>query len=96
MKKENKYMIMLGMFSKNTPEHANNKKEKVATVIDEVNIIEGDYLTVNAGPFDKAKAEENLTKLIKNGFEGYIYPCSEKAELTEEKKEHEKDDQAIE
>jgi len=77
MKKESK-MIMLGMFSKNTPEYANKRKEEAAGLIEKVHISEGDYLVVKAGPFDKATAEENMAKLTENGLEGYIY--TDKAE----------------
>jgi len=83
MKKETKHMIMLGMFSRNTPEYAKKRKEEAAAVIDQVNITEGDYLVVNAGPFDKATAEAEMAKLTEKGLEGYIYPIETKKELDE-------------
>lgn len=83
MKKDAKYMIMLGMFAKNTPEYAAKRKDEAAEHCAKVNITEGDYLVVNAGPFSKADAEANLTKLKENGLEGYIY-TSEKEKAAEE------------
>lgn len=83
MKKDAKYMIMLGMFAKNTPEYAAKRKNEAAEHCAKVNITEGDYLVVNAGPFSKADAEANLIELKENGLEGYIY-TSEKERATEE------------
>lgn len=83
MKKDAKYMIMLGMFAKTTPEYAAKRKDEAAEHCAKVNITEGDYLVVNAGPFSKADAEANLLKLQENGLEGYIY-TSEKEKATEE------------
>lgn len=80
MKRESRYKIMLGMFAKNTPEYANKRKNEAAELIDEVNITEGDYLVVVAGPFNKADAEANLAKLTESGMEGYIYKDSENNE----------------
>ncbi len=81
MKKE-KYMIMLGKFSKNTPEFARKRKE--AAGID-ATIINGPvYLEVIAGPFTKAEADENLAKLASENIQGYIYPIKAKEEPTEE------------
>lgn len=83
MKKASKHMIMLGMFAKATPEFANKRKNEAAALIDNVNITEGDYLVVNAGPFDKATAEANLAVLAENGLEGYIYASKEEKEQSE-------------
>ena len=83
MKKDAKYMIMLGMFAKTTPEYAAKRKDEAAEHCAKVNITEGDYLVVNAGPFSKADAEANLLKLQENGLEGYIY-TSEKEKAAEE------------
>lgn len=82
-KTDAKYMIMLGMFAKNTPEYAAKRKDEAAEHCAKVNITEGDYLVVNAGPFEKATADENLAKLKENGLEGYIY-TSEKEKAAEE------------
>ena len=83
MKKDAKYMIMLGMFAKTTPEYADKRKNDAAALIDNVNITEGDYLVVNAGPYDKATAENNLAVLAENGLEGYIYAAKKEKEQNE-------------
>ena len=88
MKKDAKYMIMLGMFAKNTPEYAAKRKNEAAEHCAKVNITEGDYLVVNAGPFSKIDAEANLLELKENGLEGYIY-TSEKEKATEDPKQPE-------
>lgn len=83
MKKDAKYMIMLGMFAKTTPEYAAKRKNEAAEHCAKVNVTESDYLVVNAGPFSKVDAEANLIELKENGFEGYIY-TSEKEKAAEE------------
>ena len=83
-KTDAKYMIMLGMFAKTTPEYAAKRKdEAMQSGCAKVNITEGDYLVVNAGPFSKIDAEANLLDLKENGLEGYIY-TSEKEKAAEE------------
>lgn len=77
------YHIMLGKFSKNTPEYAAKRKNEAAEHCAKVNITEGDYLVVNAGPFSKVDAEANQIELKENGLEGYIY-TSEKEKTAEE------------
>lgn len=67
------YNIMLGRFSKNTPEYANKRRDEAAGLIDEVHVLEDKYLEVIAGPFDKETADDNLNKLIENGMMGCIY-----------------------
>lgn len=76
MKKDK--MIMLGMFAKTTSEYANKRKNQAEELIDEVNITEGDYLIVAAGPFDVDTAEDNLAKLTAGSMEGYIYSTDKK------------------
>ena len=83
MKKDAKYMIMLGMFAKTTPEYAAKRKDEAAEHCAKVNITEGDYLVVNAGPYDKATAEDNLAVLAENGLGGYIYAAKEEKEQNE-------------
>ena len=93
MKKDAKYMIMLGMFAKTTPEYAAKRKdEAMQSGCAKVNITEGDYLIVNAGPFSKIDAEANLLDLQENGLEGYIYTLEKETaaeEPTEDPKQPE-------
>lgn len=71
------YYIMLGKFSKNTPEYANKRKYKAESILEKVQVEEGDYLVVTAGPFSKADADENLARLAEQNMEGYIYLSSD-------------------
>jgi len=83
MKKDKKYMLMLGMFSKNTPEYAKKRADELSEV--EARCQEGEkYIEVVAGPFTQAQAEENLAKLALKNMQGYIYSSETKQEAPEE------------
>ena len=76
-KNEADHMIMLGAFSKNTPQYADKRKKEAEAIIDKVAVVEKNYLIVMAGPFDKKTAEENLDKLTAGGMNGYIFATTE-------------------
>ena len=83
-KNEADRMIMLGAFSKNTPQYADKRKKEAEAIIDKVSITKKNYLIVTAGPFDKKTAEDNLDKLAAGGMNGYIFVAKEESEADSE------------